>query len=258
MPIMQTMTLEYFGNVSIYFGIGVQVITALLLGGLVGFDRERKLKTAGIKTNILICLGATLYTSIGLLIFAANASGNGDPSRMAAQIVSGIGFLGAGAIIQSKGNVIGMTTAATIWVVAAIGFTIGAGYPLTAIIFTLTVLSVLTLINPIYHLMESEKNYVDFQLEILSQGTVTKTVRQILEFNQIEVDQIREDGQGSKKGEKITNAYIHAHQRQVERLVQELKHSLRIKEVAYHPISNHYPQGPNQHKRNVISVGSKK
>ncbi|MEM7645974.1 MAG: MgtC/SapB family protein, partial [Pseudomonadota bacterium] len=117
MQIVTRMPLELVGEVSIYFGIGLQVLMALLLGGLVGFDREKKLKSAGIKTNILICLGATLYTSLGVLI-SSTSDGAGDPARMAAQIVSGIGFLGGGAIIQSQGSVVGMTTAATIWVVA--------------------------------------------------------------------------------------------------------------------------------------------
>ena len=67
MTLISKMPIEFFGEVSIYFGIGIQVFMALFLGGLVGYDREKKLKSAGIKTNILICLGAALYTSIGLL-----------------------------------------------------------------------------------------------------------------------------------------------------------------------------------------------
>ena len=236
MKIADTMAIEYFGTVSIYFGLGVQVITALLLGGLVGFDREVKLKSAGIKTNILICIGATLYTSIGLLL-ASTANGPADPARMAAQIVSGIGFLGAGAIIQSRGNVVGMTTAAMIWVVAAIGFTIGAGYPFSATIFTVTVLSVLTLLKPIYNLIEREKHYHHFHLEVLSIGPAMTSINSILETNGIDVEGIREDTHRGKKGEKITNLYVNAHQRQVERLAYDLRQALRIKDVAFYQIS---------------------
>ena len=79
--IASEMELEFFGEVSIYFGIGVQVLMALFLGGLVGFDREKKLKSAGIKTNILICLGAALYTSIGLLIAVSSGVGSMQASR---------------------------------------------------------------------------------------------------------------------------------------------------------------------------------
>lgn len=247
-----TMPIEYLGEVSIYLGIGIQVMTALVLGGLVGLDRERKLKSAGIKTNILICLGATLYTSIGLIL-ASETTNTADPARMAAQIVSGIGFLGAGAIIQSKGNVIGMTTAATIWVVAAIGFTIGAGYPFTALIFTVTVLSVLTLISPFYSLLEREKNYSFFHLEILSHGTILDTLLNILDVNDIILEDMEEDTETRKKGERITNVYIKAHQRQVERLTHEIKQILRVKDLAYYPISNTFMEKGENKPTSIVA-----
>lgn len=236
MNIMDTMALEFFGSVSIYFGIGVQVSMALFLGGLVGYDREKKLKSAGIKTNILICLGAALYTSIGLLI-AAGASGVADPNRVAAQIVSGIGFLGAGAIIQSQGGVTGMTTAATIWVVAAIGFTIGAGYPFTAAIFTISVLIVLKMISPIYRFMESEKDYDYFQLDVLSKGSVQRTVRGIIENDEIVIDEMHEEPFKGKKGTRILSVFMLAHRRYMERISYEIKQALKVEDVAYHSIS---------------------
>ena len=103
--LFHTISIEFLGDVPLYIGLGIQTLTALFLGGMVGYDREKKLKAAGLKTNILICLGATLYTTIGMIV-SQNAGGVSDPNRMAAQIVSGIGFLGAGAIIQGRGNVI--------------------------------------------------------------------------------------------------------------------------------------------------------
>lgn len=236
MKTAEIMSIEYFGEVSIYFGLGVQIVTALFLGGLVGFDREVKLKSAGIKTNILICIGATLYTSIGLIL-STNASGPSDPARMAAQIVSGIGFLGAGAIIQSRGNVTGMTTAAMIWVVAAIGFTVGAGYPFTASIFTVTVLASLTLLKPIYSLLEREKYYSLFHLEVLSIGPAMKAIDSILDTNGVDVEAIQEDQHHGKKGEKITNLYVNAHQRQVERLAYDFRQALRVKDVAFYQVN---------------------
>src|SRR6476646_4887224 len=95
---------------------GPRILVSALCGGLIGLERELKNKPAGIKTNMLICLGSSLYTSVSILI-AMNPSGEiqGDPSRLAAQIVSGIGFLGGGAIMQSRGSIQGLTTAATIW-----------------------------------------------------------------------------------------------------------------------------------------------
>lgn len=232
------MPIEYFGVVSIYFGIGVQVVTALLLGGIVGYDREKKLKSAGIKTNMLICLGATLYTTIGLLVSMGATGINADPNRIAAQIVTGVGFLGAGSIIQGRGNVVGMTTAASIWVVAAIGFTIGAGYPLTALIFTITVLVVLKLINPIYKLLESEKDYDYFQLQILSRGSVRRTVASIIRNEDIAVDQIHEEQFEGKKGKKILSLYMLAHKRHMERLVYDIRSALKVEKVTYFSVSD--------------------
>lgn len=140
-----TVNIELLGPVNVYLGMGIEIITAVLLGGIVGMERQVSNKSAGLRTNILICIGATLYTSVSLLNLSV---GNvADPNRMAAQVVSGIGFLGAGAIIRGQGNVTGLTTAATIWVVAAIGVTIGSGYPLIATIFTITAYLVLKLIR---------------------------------------------------------------------------------------------------------------
>ncbi len=109
--------------------LGPKVLVALVCGGIVGLEREIKHKAAGIKTNMLICAGSALYTALSVLISAAWTDQHhiGDPGRLAAQIVSGIGFLGGGAIIQSRGAVHGLTTAATIWVVAAIGVSVGMG-----------------------------------------------------------------------------------------------------------------------------------
>ncbi len=257
MTIITKMPIEFFGEISIYIGIGVQVLMALFLGGLVGYDREKKLKSAGIKTNILICLGATLYTSIGLLI-SVGATGMADPNRVAAQIVSGIGFLGAGAIIQSQGSVIGMTTAATIWVVAAIGFTIGAGYPFTAAFFTITVLIVLKLINPIYKYMENEKDYDYFQLDVLSRGSVKRTVKGIIDNGEFEIDDLTEEPFPGKKGTRILSVYMLAHRRHMERISFEIKQALKVQDVAYYSVSQSIHENGFYDKKSPRSHGKDK
>ena len=132
-----------------------KLFMAILCGGIIGAERQLTHKPAGLRTNILICLGATLYTTLSVFV-ATHAVGEGskivpDPGRIAAQIVTGIGFLGGGIIIQSRGNVTGLTTAATIWVVAAIGLCIGMGYPFLALTFTLSVWSTLYLLNVVVH-----------------------------------------------------------------------------------------------------------
>jgi putative Mg2+ transporter-C (MgtC) family protein len=119
---------------------------AVLCGAIIGLERELKQKPAGFRTNILICFGAATYMCVGLLL--VNAGGmTGDPARIAAQVVTGIGFIGAGAILRDGGRVTGLTTAATIWVVAAIGLLAGAGFPLMAITAALTVVITLTVLG---------------------------------------------------------------------------------------------------------------
>ena len=108
-----------------------RLLLAAVLGGIVGFEREVSGKPAGLRTNLLICVGSALFTELSVEIteFGKGSSGPGprpDPGRIAAQIVTGIGFLGAGTILRSHGRITGLTTAATIWVVAAVGVAVGA------------------------------------------------------------------------------------------------------------------------------------
>jgi putative Mg2+ transporter-C (MgtC) family protein len=105
---------------------------AVVLGGAIGLEREIAGKPAGLRTNILICMGAALLTDVSIGMTTVGGVRVGDPSRLAAQIITGIGFLGAGSIMQARGTITGLTTAATIWVVAAIGITVGAGHYLEA------------------------------------------------------------------------------------------------------------------------------
>jgi putative Mg2+ transporter-C (MgtC) family protein len=120
----------------------LQLGLATLLGGAIGLERELSGKPAGLRTNILICCGATLFTLMSVRV-ASLGPGHGDPTRIAAQIASGIGFLGAGTILHARGSVTGLTSAATIWVVAAIGVAIGAGSYVDALGTTALVMVVL-------------------------------------------------------------------------------------------------------------------
>ena len=117
----------------------LQLCLATLFGGAIGLERELGGKPAGLRTNILICLGSVLYTKLSVTM----AAGNADPTRIAAQIVTGVGFIGAGTILHARGAVVGLTSAATIWVVAAIGVALGAQFYWEAAGTTLLVLVVL-------------------------------------------------------------------------------------------------------------------
>jgi putative Mg2+ transporter-C (MgtC) family protein len=117
------------------------------LGAAIGLERELRQKPAGLRTNILIALGAALFTIVSIEL--GREYGGSTPDRIAAQIVTGIGFLGGGAILRSGMNIRGMTTAATIWVNAAIGMAAGAGAYAIATVATIITLVVLALLPPI-------------------------------------------------------------------------------------------------------------
>lgn len=123
-----------------------RLLTAALLGSILGFERESRQKSAGLRTNILISIGSALFTLMSYEL--ADEVTGGDPGRVAAQIVTGIGFLGAGAIMRTDGGVQGLTTAATIWVNAAVGVAAGGGEYHIAFIATAITVVVLFLLQP--------------------------------------------------------------------------------------------------------------
>lgn len=129
-----------------------KLLVSLLLGGAVGWERKQKGQTAGIRTFALICMGATLAMLISIYVPQAYMGlKNGDPGRIAAQVITGIGFLGAGAIIQMKGSVRGLTTAAGIWMVATIGMTVGLGLYILAVAATVLILFILHWLERVEH-----------------------------------------------------------------------------------------------------------
>jgi putative Mg2+ transporter-C (MgtC) family protein len=123
-----------------------RLVLAAVLGAALGFERELRQKAAGLRTNMLIAIGSALFT---LMSYELADARNADPGRVAAQIVTGIGFLGAGAILRTNGGVHGLTTAATIWVNAAVGVAAGGGEFHLALIATVITLGVLLLLHPL-------------------------------------------------------------------------------------------------------------
>jgi putative Mg2+ transporter-C (MgtC) family protein len=130
-----------------------RLLLAGALGAALGAERTIRRRDAGFRTNILIALGSALFTLISLEMAEANG---GDPTRIPSQIVTGIGFLGGGAILREQGDVRGLTTAATVWVNAAIGVAAGGGYYTLAIATTITALVVLTTFLRIERRLEEE------------------------------------------------------------------------------------------------------
>ena len=125
--------------------IAAKLALAMICGGAIGIERELNRKPAGLRTNVLICFGAALY-----MIVSRHISGGAaytDPARLAAQVVAGIGFLGAGVILQARGSITGLTTAATIFVVGAVGISIGEGLFSLGLFSTISIILVLVVLR---------------------------------------------------------------------------------------------------------------
>jgi len=228
--------LEFFGALPPYLGIGIKIMMAIFLGTIIGIDREKKLKSAGVKTQILICLGATLYVTISHLnsFHFGHPAGitNGDPNRIAAQVVSGIGFLGAGAILHSRGAVYGMTTAATIWVVAAMGVAIGSGYIFSAAIFAITTLIVLNMIDPLIRFIQPEKHFL---LEVTGRDHMEPDINRILSL--LETHIISKEIFSNEQQHRINLQYhIRVTYKEIKKIIQYLKSNPKVEQYTYHSV----------------------
>ena len=146
-----------------------KLVLSMVLGAVIGYERKRKGQIAGVRTFSLIAMGATLAMILSIYVPQEYLGlKNGDPGRIAAQVVSGLGFLGAGAIIQMKGSVRGLTTAAGIWMVAALGLTVGVGMYVIATVATILILFILWVLERIEHRMSA-----NFESRILNIHTAS-------------------------------------------------------------------------------------
>lgn len=130
----------------------LRIAAAGLLGGVIGYERQARHKSAGLRTHILVSMGSCLIMILSINIYSAvQGLTNADPTRLAAQVVSGIGFLGAGSIMKEGLTVKGLTTAASLWVVSGVGLAIGSGYYLAAVATTVLVFITLTALTKVEH-----------------------------------------------------------------------------------------------------------
>jgi putative Mg2+ transporter-C (MgtC) family protein len=187
----------------------IKVLAAIICGGIIGYERERKGKPAGLRTNILICLGATMYMIISEYIAIKHVTQFSDPGRVAAQVVVGIGFIGAGTIIQARGTVAGLTTAATIWVVAAIGLVIGAGFPIMALIFTLIVLLMLAPIRFIGKFLLGKCEFIDIDITFPPDEKIKSQLLSVLNDHDVEQQHIELSEKDNMMRMKLS--YCHKH-----------------------------------------------
>ncbi len=153
----------------------VKALLAIACGGLIGAEREMKRKPAGFRTNILICLGSMLFMWLSIHMMVDLPPGqHADPGRIAAQVVVGIGFLGGGTIIQSRGRVTGLTSAAMIWVVSAVGMAIGAGFQVIGMVTTALILLVLVGLGLLEKRVFGRCIFSDCQVSFVDDGGRTR------------------------------------------------------------------------------------
>lgn len=143
----------------------MRLAVALLIGGAIGLEREFKGKPAGMRTNMLICVGSCLLMILSIEV-ARSAARVADPGRIASQVVAGIGFLGAGTIMRSRFHIAGLTTAATIWALSAIGLAVGAGYLLLSVIVAFIITVTLVFIGYIESRLDMKRSYHVVQVSL--------------------------------------------------------------------------------------------
>ena len=163
-----------------YLAIILRILTAVVVGGLIGLERGMKNRPAGLRTYMLVCTGACLIMLTNQYIY--EATNTGDPTRMAAQVVNGIGFLGAGTIIVTRRNQIkGLTTAAGLWAAAGVGLALGIGFYEAALVGSLAIFTVMTLLQKMDNRMHRKTKTVEVYMEVtaeLTLGELLRTIRQ--------------------------------------------------------------------------------
>ncbi len=168
-----------------YFSVALRILIAAILGGLMGLERGLKNRAAGLRTYMLVCVGSCLIMLTNQFIF--QTYGTGDPVRMGAQVISGIGFLGAGTIIVTRHRQIkGLTTAAGLWTSAGVGLALGIGFYEGAIMGAIIVLAVMTLMQYLDNRMRNKTRAFEIYVELSNQTTLGTLLRQIRDM-EIEV-----------------------------------------------------------------------
>lgn len=198
-----------------HFDLTVRLLLAAALGGAIGLEREWSNRAAGFRTHILVCIGSAaimLLSIYGFSEFIAEPNVRTDPARLAAQVISGVGFLGAGAIIRNGSTISGLTTAASIWVVAAIGLCVGAGFLYCAMLGTLLVLLSLFVLNKAEkHMMRNRRSHEIVLRAADRQDTLLRVVG-ILGDHGVQVLSVKmksgDDQHASGKGEPVLEMII--------------------------------------------------
>lgn len=213
-----------------------RLFLAALLGGALGFEREKHGRVAGFRTHVLVTVGSALIMMVSLHLYdifkiyhTANYASGVDPSRIASMVIAGVGFLGAGTILKSKGSIWGLTTAACLWMAAALGLSVGCGYYIPALTATLIALCTLALLKHLGRVIKKDW-YHTIGVEMSQKTDGLKDIKQILDnegFTILKVS-FRKD---IPQNEMIYTIYLRSQSRMEECLIEDVAGLEGVKRV---------------------------
>lgn len=173
-----------------YLEVIIRIFLAIILGGFIGLERQVKQRPAGVKTHVLVCVGAATIMVLSEYMFRkyyVEFGMTSDPLRLGAQVVSGVGFLGAGTIIHHGQSVRGLTTAASLWVVAAIGLAAGAGFYFLAVAVAIGIYIILLIFNKLLRRFERASDVSRIEVELFNKPKVLGAINLLLANNNIKI-----------------------------------------------------------------------
>ena len=203
----------------------IRIIAAMILGGIIGAERERHKKAVGLRTLILISVGSALFTILSAQMVGPDGE---NPGRIAANIVSGIGFLGAGVILEERGQVVGLTTAATIWVAAALGMAAGAGQYILAGITVFIVMVVLLLFTRIEDYLEISSEERTYEITAKTSWDKFKELKSLFKEHGLLIINYKQEKKGA---EMVCTFEVRGPNKKHDKIVQKLISDKEIKEV---------------------------
>ena len=203
----------------------IRIIAALILGGIIGAERERHKKAVGLRTLILISVGSALFTILSINMVGPDGE---NPGRVAANIVSGIGFLGAGVILEERGQVVGLTTAATIWITAALGMAAGAGHYILAGITMFIVMIVLLLFTRLEDYLEISSEERTYEITAKTSWDKFKELKSLFKDHGLLINSYKQEKKGS---EMVCTFEVRGTNKKHDKVVQKLISDKDIKEV---------------------------
>jgi putative Mg2+ transporter-C (MgtC) family protein len=172
--------------------VALRLAISAVLGAVVGIERERGDQAAGLRTHALVCMGASLFMIVGAFGFEAvnGPTVKFDPTRVAAQVASGIGFLGAGTILRRQEMVKGLTTAASLWAVAAVGLAVGGGMWLTGICGSVLIVVILAFIKPLERRFLGRGRRGNITLIVKREATVLPAIKEMVEKSSVRLERL--------------------------------------------------------------------